>query len=255
MKPVFLIAHQRSGTNALRSILQQSKYVEDCGEAFNPNGTKYASNIFHFLRLDDNYKYLSPNNNITRFLQFYEYLRILSDKRICIIDAKYDSLRVFDPEVHELNAPPVIFSFFDKIGSGVIHLTRNPFDLYVSYRFAVEAGIWHWREGQDRTSAPKQISLDATDMIEFIAKRQAEQKAVNTLMNQCGNAMAIDYSELFPSDGTPNLERVSLFLGIPQFDYTIPVEKSIQAPLADLISNYSEIVDVLNTHEIGYLAR
>jgi len=245
MRLVFLIAQQRSGTTALRSALLHNHNIEDFGEAFNPDAAKYAGNLYHFLRLDNNYDLMRPGQARSRFLKYYQYIDSLADKPIGIIDAKYDMLRAFDPEVHELSEPPYLFSLLDDVGASVIHLARNPFHVYVSHRVAVETSIFHLstdddgrrREVLDNMS----IIIDVDDMVDYISKRVFESDLISKSLGYCSSTIKINYDDIFTSDGEFDSEYTWGFLGLNPEKIRPYINKSVKREYRDFIENYEQV--------------
>lgn len=255
MRPVFLIANQRSGTNAVRSALMQSHFFEDFGEVFNPDGSKYAGNFFHFLRLDANLQLLKPGLSTKRFLDYYSYLNILADKPFGIIDAKYDSLHLFNPEAHPLLAAPALLALIEKVGGSVVHLTRNPLQIYISHVFAVQTSVWHVRSDDSNRPRNVKMNIDIVDMIHNIDKLTKERAAIQNFLNLCSHVLTIDYSDLFSRDGAPDLGTIWRFFDLSPQEFTPLINKSIRQPLKSLLENYEDVEAALREYGmIEYMA-
>lgn len=251
MKPFFMIAHQRSGTTALRATLLMHDQIGDCGEAFNVEGHRYLENYFHFLRLDNNRALLSLGNSTLRFLKYYEYLCEVTTKPLGLIDAKYDSLRLFDPESHELGAAPALFKLINEVNGSVVHLTRNPFHIYVSHQFAVSTGVFH----VDHAGAsPRDVTLtiDVADLLFYVERRVRERQLVSEYVRECFSAATFDYSEIFLHDGL-YLAPLCAHLGVSHESMSPPLRKSITTPYAQLISNYEAVIRSLSDNGYGDL--
>lgn len=245
MKPVFLISHQRSGTTALRSVLSMHDRIDDCGEVFNLEGSRYLANYFHFLRLDDNRRLLEPGKSKARFLAYYEHVAGSLDKPVGILDAKYDSLRLFDPESHELDKAPKLFYLVNEINGSVIHLTRNPFHVYVSHQVAVLTGKFHVPHEGRAVDAELRIQIDIADLLFYVARRNRERESVDQFCRQCESRLTIDYREIFVTPEQIHLDRVYDFLGVAPGEAKPAIRKSISKPYSQLISNHAEVCQAL----------
>lgn len=245
-----MVAHQRSGTTVIRATLQVHEAITDCGECFNLEGAKYVHNFFHFLRLDDNRRLLYPGNSRLRFLQFYDYLATISEKPIGLIDAKYDALRLFDPESHEFGAPPALLSLLNDIGGAVIHLTRNPFHIYVSHQVAVQRGMWHITAGTPSICDPGSLLIDIADLLWYVTRRCRERTAVDEYLAECHETLTLDYDEVTTLSGGLKLDAIWSFLGLTPRVISPPLGRTITEPYSSLIRNYEEVVHALTTN--GY---
>ena len=202
------------------------------------------------MRLDDNLELWKPGNNLTRFLKYYKYLSDLADRNIGLIDVKYDMLRAFDPEVSELYSYPALFDMVDKVGASVIHLTRNPFQIYVSHRLCVETSVFHLKIGAERQLFDKisrhSISIDIQDMIEYIGKRLEEQADINHYVKFCTHRLSVDYKDLYIENEGMNLDLLWKFMGLAPQECTPELVKSVQKPYSEIIANYGSVVQALN---------
>src|SRR6266496_2941546 len=109
---IFLLARARSGTNALRLILDGHPEIFGLKEIFhlqagNSVGTG-ETNYFTFLRKQvktDPLK-LIPADNEQLFLEYLAYLRGFTGKRFILMDVKYTSTHHILKSFKAMGSPP-----------------------------------------------------------------------------------------------------------------------------------------------------
>ncbi|MEM6615068.1 MAG: hypothetical protein AAF619_00920 [Pseudomonadota bacterium] len=131
-------------------------------------------------------------------------------------------------------------------GWKILYLRRqNILKQIVSNAFAEAAGIYHHRQGQN-TKRPNQIDIPVDKLYRSISWRltqlDAERKALNGL----------DYLELLydrdletPDSQRQTFERIQSFLDVDVINLKARLQKAVNRPMSQLISNYDEVHSAL----------
>jgi predicted nucleic acid-binding Zn-ribbon protein len=256
---VVLLSRQRSGTNALRSILATHPDVFSFNEVFNlpdrdsEDPLLRESNFFTFVErhAGGDVRQILPDHHERLFLDFLDYLRCLSDKRYAIIDVKYNM-------THLLASPwlrpgtPYLFKLLARHRLHVLSIRRRN---YLRYLLSVEkanhSGLYTVDSSQ-RDYSDQPYRLNPLHALREISSCAEEDELIGRCLTLIDDSLLLEleYADLFPGDGTviapDSLSRFSAWLGISnQFDLDPEYRKQSSLPLHEAIENYDEIVAVL----------
>lgn len=242
-RPIFLIAHPRSGTHALTSKFQQKPNLFVFGEIFNPSADSevYPSNYYHFLRAMQDTPLASPKNAETRFDAYLTYLKERARNLRFLVDIKYDTLHLFDAEHREIAGAPGIFTFLIKHNLPIIHLKRNMLHIYISHLNAMTTNQWQLVEGEE---AKKQnLYVDIDDMLAFLDRKTFEVQHISRFVRGTDSYIEAWYEDLFGPDSTDAWQRLSNFVGLENLgDEPATFKKQITTPYEQLIENYDQLI-------------
>jgi LPS sulfotransferase NodH len=244
--PIFLIAHPRSGTHALASIIAQKPDIFAFGEVFNPSPDSeiYPANYYHFLRALQDTPLASPKNAETRFHSYLAYLSGRAGDARILVDIKYDTLHLFDAELRDISAPPSIFSFLSDQDVAIIHLKRNILHIYISLMNAAATNQWQVAPGEAIKRGA--LFVDIEHMLDFLSRKAFEQKQVSRYVRSTGRCIEVWYEHLFGPGAIGAFQNLSAFLGLDQLAVsTSAFAKQIDRPYCELIENYDEVAAAL----------
>lgn len=128
-----LLARQRSGTNALRSVLESHPDVYCFNEVFNyPDRYSQDSwiretNYFTFLEryAGGDVERVMPDKAETLFAEFFEYLRTFTDAPVIVVDVKYNQTQFFQPVFGAVLGRPHMLRLARDSGMRVLRITRR----------------------------------------------------------------------------------------------------------------------------------
>ncbi len=251
--PLVICAQQRSGTNALRSILGQHDQINDFNEVFNDRGsgknnTLPQSNFFRFYRnLILKYPDLTiPNKENKRLIwdYFMKHLSSLSPKDFMMLDIKYNSWHHFNTTWHNPSAEPHLMNLLKRRDIQVIHLLRkNTFRQYLSGRHAVLSQKWHYQDNTEIDRIP--FSIDVKQCENFLKKIQKTTELYTSWLEYYPHCLQLSYEDLF--DGVELQEEAKIALqNFLQLDSPLSSQSLLKkSPIdyAELIENKEEVIE------------
>ena len=262
---IILLARQRSGTNALRSILGTHPHIFCLDEVFNLpfRHSEYAltrdTNFFSFLTRyahADIYK-MFPDKHETLFLDFLEYLRCFSSKRYIVLDVKYNTTHFLAKTWLDSIVSPYFFELIEAHRLTVFRLTRKN---YLRYVVSV---LKAWRSGRylvpvtDVNHEDGPIWLEPQYVLNELDKCYREDQIIEQRFSAYDKHLSLDYAELFPNpDGVASndlLSSISGWLGVPgQFTNQCQVQKQSYLALAQTIENFEQVAKALTGTRFEY---
>ena len=232
---IVMIARPRSGTNALRCVLNSHPDVLCLNEVFSiadrtsKDRLMRETNFFNFLvrYANGDVTRIFPDQHETLFGAYLEHLRSLSNKRFILIDVKYTTM-------HFLTAPygrsyPYLFHLIRKFGLRVLHLTRkNYLRCALSQLKAETSGVWGCRGSRPSAYTDRRIAVDVSQLLERLRASAAEDQMVVDYFHDYDTFLPCDYQQIFAgasagSDGTvevdvvysnPDAENVTFLWGL-----------------------------------------
>jgi hypothetical protein len=210
-----LLARQRSGTNALRSVLGTHPDVCCFDEVFkiearfSKDPMKRASNYFTFLEqyCAGDISRAFPDRHEQVFADYCAYLRGLTAKRLIVVDVKYNSTHHISGVWRSI-ADPTIFDLLKANGIGVLQVTRrNLLRCLLSNMKAWESKRYHVPEGVPPPDV--RVSLPAQWALAKMECWSAEDECVAAAFHGYRFYKRVDYADLFP-DASGAVERAAL---------------------------------------------
>jgi hypothetical protein len=266
-----LLARQRSGTNALRDVLDSHPALFCLPEVFQSQPSPKArheveANYFNFLdeRRDQVKRVLtSEDAQEALFLEYLGFLGSFSEKPQIVVDIKYNSAHNVDAPWRDLAAEPTLFAYIRRNNVRVLNLKRrNYLRYYLSWVKTEQTRKYHLHaSGPDGVVKVEDegIVLDIEEMFFRLELCQAEDRLIHRMLGGYPNYMAIEYEELFPRIGAPPadavLERIAEWMGVePDFRKSQPrYRKQSVLPLEEAITNYDEVATALRGTDFEYV--
>jgi LPS sulfotransferase NodH len=266
-----LLARQRSGTNALRDVLDSHPDVFCLPEIFQAQPSPKArheveANYFNFLdERRDQIKGVLTSEEAQEelFLEYLGHLGTFSEKSRMIVDVKYNSAHNVDAPWRDLAAEPTLFAYIRRHGMRVLNLRRrNYLRYYLSWLKTEETRKYHLHaSGPEGTAKVEDqgITLDIEEMFFRLELCQAEDRLIHRMLGGYPSYLAIEYEELFPRIGAPPadvvLERVAEWMGVEaDFRKSQPrYRKQSVLPLEQAITNYGSVAEALRGTEFEYV--
>jgi hypothetical protein len=266
-----LLARQRSGTNALRDVLDSHPQLFCLPEVFQAQPSPKAryeveANYFNFLderRGEIKGILTSEEAHEALFLKWLEHLGSFSEKPQMVVDIKYNSAHNVDAPWRDLAAEPTLFAYIRRHGIRVLNLRRrNYLRYYLSWLKTEQTRKYHLHaSGPDGAVKVEDegVELDLDEMFFRLELCRNEDQLIHRMLGGYANYMAIEYEELFPRIGEPPadavLESVAEWMGIgPDFTKTQPrYRKQSVLPLEQAITNYGAVAEALRGTEFEYV--
>jgi hypothetical protein len=266
-----LLARQRSGTNALRDVLDSHPGVFCLPEVFQAQPSPKArheveANYFNFLdERKDQVKLVLTSEEAQEelFLDYLRFLGTFSEKPRLVVDIKYNSAHNVDAPWRDLAAEPSLFAYIRRNGMRVLNLRRrNYLRYYLSWLKTEQTRKYHLHaSGPDGAVKVEDegIAIDLKEMFFRLELCQAEDRLIHRMLSGYSSYLAIEYEELFPQIGAPPadavLRRVAEWMEIePDFTKTQPrYRKQSVLPLEQAITNYAEVAAALGGTEFEYV--
>jgi hypothetical protein len=267
---IVMLARQRSGTNALRDVLDSHADIYCLPEIFQSQPSPKAhleveTSYFNFL---DEHRprvkeiFTSAEAQERFFLEYMEFLRSFASKRYMLVDIKYNSAHNVDGPWRDISGEPTLFEYIRQNGMRVLHLTRkNYLRFYLSWVKTNLTGKYHLHASGALASprVEEGLTVDIEDLLFRLGLCQSEDRLVIRNLGGYDRYLAIEYEELFPRIGGPPsgevLGHIAEWLGIADdFPKTEPRYRKMSAlPLSKAITNYEEVAAALRGTELEYV--
>ncbi len=262
-KLVILLSRQRSGTNALRSVLESHPKVHCFFEilSYAEADLQRKESFISFAKNQCGDRYDDPDNHLSIFKEFVHELHGMHDKEITVIDLKYNSTHHVSARWAELHERP-LFIWFQEARIPVIRLQRNNYlKVLLSDQIAGLRQQWHDRESGGRPENLNAVVPNEQGDMEYLLHRlrslQLEDGIIDAFFSNYDYLCQVTYSEMFPELGCELhqdvLQRVSDFLEIAcDFNPTPWSSKSVPRPLWEVITNWKQVSATLRGTEFEH---
>ncbi|HEV8397068.1 MAG TPA: hypothetical protein VGQ37_22455 [Vicinamibacterales bacterium] len=251
-----LLARQRSGTNALRGVLETHAEICCLNEVFQLADRRSAdpliraSNYFTFLEhyCAGDVTRSFPDRQPELLAAFLEHLRSLTPKRLIVLDVKYNSTHHLTDVFREMLTPP-FFKLVKDRQIRVLHLTRgNLLRCLISNLKAWRSDRYHVLDGQPPTDG--RISLPPQWALEKMNGWLAEDELVAAAFEDYASYKRVDYTDIFPdlsgAIGPRALVDLASWFGVRNaFHNHTTFSKLSSLPLDQTIENIEEVRTVL----------
>jgi LPS sulfotransferase NodH len=246
---VLLLAHDRSGTHLLRSILNRTGRIaapsEVCNASMAPSHQKLS--FFEFRRAhltngaNSPYPTAQTQGHVIR--EYFDFIKsVYPDKDIVVLDVKYFHVHNFNLFWWDFSTAPFLLRYAKRYRIRIIHLVRkNVFQTAMSCLYTKQSGVW-------RASRPEQLNkITITVDCESLRRR----------ISQIGNAISlfdkwllgcdrirITYEALAGPSPQATLESLSAFLDL---DSVIPFKPRVvktTPPYEHCIANWGEVKEL-----------
>lgn len=249
---ICIIATGRSGTHALRSLLQQETWITCLDEVLNPElQRKLPGSITEFLdrmlRLMPEWK-MNGKTAEALINDYFTYLQNLVLESVPLIDIKDEDLSMLDwPREKQDDRPPFLSQIMDK-GYPIIRLTRrNWLAQYASQELARQTNKWVLNKGTKIKNKSTKLKIDPIRILKVLEYFENREKRFHRWLSDYPKIAWLHYEMLLDgyrlsSSARTEIERVVGRSLDPYFS----VRTVKQAPPIDqLIENYDEIKVIL----------
>ncbi len=275
---IVLLARQRSGTHALRSLLESHADIFGVEEVFhlkdaqepNPGLPIPETNFFTFVKryVRGDIHQLLPVDYEPLLLAYLEFLRGLTSKRYLVLDVKFNIVHHVTRNFQPLAGPPYLFELILKHGLRTFLLTRkNYLRAFLSVVKTRATQNFHLAAGLPGTVDPR-IKINVKELLFELKRWRAEDELVDSSfttfpshydsqLNYRQKYFTWDYADLFDPHGeglAPRFSnRFSNWLGIPnKFGRQSAFQKFASLPLRETIENYADVVKALRGTPFEY---
>lgn len=268
-----VIGAQRTGTNLLREILNTNERIAMLGEILMPSpAPAHWDNFCRTLPVRSvvpaNYR--EAQALLNQYFQFVEY-RIRNhwadNKKSAIqafgVDIKYNQLTRIAPADWGMGSlSPFILRYLQGRQATLIHTSRNLIHGAISTLIAAQRHFWHNYEG---TVIERKYDIDLEECLGCM-RTILHQRALflsaarDCMVVECQYERLLDDLQRSASladipDGPGPLRDIVLALGVPfRFRFDRQLQKAINVPYSELISNYDALVKRLLASEFSALA-
>lgn len=262
---VVLLARQRTGTNALQSVLDRHPALACTREVFHPEPDEHEHlaadrNWFRFLQrrgVDGIVAAMTERDGKEHaFTEFLLELQAGTQKPRVLLDVKLNSTHHLDGPWREPLDDPAMFRFIRRHELRVLHLRRrNHLRTWLSLLTANRTGEWMRAGGS--AAEPPPLALDPQELLRTLRRWQAQDEHVAERFPPGERCLRLEYEELFPRLGGgaahAQLARIADWLGIDEtFAQAEPeYRKQSARALTAVIENYGEVEAVLRDSEFA----
>ena len=247
-----LLARQRTGTNALRSVLDTHREICCFDEVFkledrtSDDPLKRASNYFKFLEhyCAGDITRAFPDRHEQILVDYLAHLRGLSAKRLLVLDVKYNSTHHIS-DVWRSIGDPTLFDLMKAQGMGVLQLTRrNLLRCLLSSMKGYASKRYYVRDGMPPPDV--RVTVPTTWALTMLERWTAEDAFVASAFQEWPFFKRVEYTDLFP-DGSGAmtvgpLRDLAQWFGVDDaFTNRVSLSKQSSLPLDQTIENFEEL--------------
>jgi hypothetical protein len=259
-----LLARQRSGTNALLSVLGTHPDIFCFDEVFRrddlirPDDAQIRGNYFNFVAVyaaGDPAK-VFPDRHEHVLAEYVAHLYAIAQRRHVVVDVKYNSTHHLSGVWRPLIGEPGLFGFLKARGAAVLHLTRrNYLRCLLSHLKAWESRRYYVFEGP--APADVRVSVPAAWALDEMTRWEAEDTLVAHAFHEYPLYKQIEYADLFPDASgamaMPALEDLRQWFGVSDaFINRASLSKQSSLPLNETVENMDELVKALRGTPFEY---
>ncbi len=259
----FLLARQRTGTNALRSVLASNPDIVCFDEVFkiedrhSSDEAKRTGNYFTFLEhhCSGDITRAYPDQVEPLLDAYLVYLRGLADKRLKIVDVKYNSTHHITGTWRAV-AEPTLFDLIKARELSVLQLCRrNYLRCLLSHLKAWESKTYY--EYQNPAPPDRRVVVYADWALAQFERWRLEDELVAAAFAGYPHYLQVEYADLFPdvTNAIPAgpLETLRRWFGVPdEFSNIAKLSRQSSLPLADTIENFDEVKAALTGTRYAY---
>jgi len=259
-----LLARQRSGTNALLSVLGTHPDIFCFDEVFRrddlirPDEVQIRGNYFNFLAeyAAGDITKTFPDRHEQVLADYLAHLRALARRRHVVVDVKYNSTHHLSGVWRPMIGEPTLFGALRAREVAVLHLTRrNYLRCLLSHLKAWESKRYYVFDGP----APPDVgvSVPATWALDEMGRWRAEDELVTRAFDGYAFYKQIEYADLFP-DTSGAISKSALedlrtwFAVSDDFANRASLSKQSSLPLKATVENMDELVETLRGTAFEY---
>src|SRR5581483_8344819 len=248
---VVLLARQRSGTNALRSVLKTHPEIHCFNEILNASHRHAERPVLRrqsYFRCLANHaggdaEQFMPEQQETVFLGFLDHLRRLSRFPVKVVDVKYNTAHLIALPYQRLGTCGLLELIRER-EMRVLNLVRqNYLRPYLSLKRATVTGVFGARG--DRAVEEPVVRIDVGELLWTLEQSRREDALVEHAFAGYTGYLKCEYSEVFAPEGAADpaaLGRIASWLGVdPTFGVVPKTRKLTALPLWQAIENWDEV--------------
>jgi hypothetical protein len=251
-----LLARQRSGTNALLSILATHADIFCFDEVFRrddlirPDPVQMRANYFAFLEeyARDDVTRMFPDRHEQLLTDYLTHLRRLTAKRLIVVDVKYNSTHHISGMWRPIGEP-TLFTQLKERQVAVLHLTRrNYLRCLLSHLKAWDSKRYYVFDGVPPPDV--QVAVPAAWALSEMTRWRGEDASVTAAFDGYEHYRQIEYADLFPDASgamaPAALRQLREWFGVPDgFVNRAALAKQSSLSLVETIENIDDLRDVL----------
>ena len=245
-----LLARQRSGTHALKSVLETHPAIYASAEIFHPSPRRPSAQEVNYFRFAE--RHASADREEV-FLDYLAFVGELAGKPHVVLDVKYQHMdAALDRER--------LVELIRERKLSVLNLTRRNYVRYYLSREKAERQRRWFVDGDAPADAATDtpIDVDVDDLLRTLERCRAEDDAIAAEFNRHEPRLTLDYEDLVTGDtddiAEPALARIAAWLGVPAtFPQRKPAfRKQATLPLQASITNYPDVEQALRGTGFAY---
>ena len=251
-----LLARQRSGTNALRSVLATHPEIYCFDEVFRrdhlvpDDPVQIRGNYFNFLEEYGRHDIARtfPDRHQQIFTDYLAHLRQLTPKHHILIDVKYNSTHHLSGMWRPI-AEPTLFTELKTREIAVLHLTRRHYlRTLLSHLKAWQTNQYYVLDGAPPPDVP--VNVPATWALAEFERWRIEDEHIAMAFQEYELYKRFEYAELFATgDGAMTaaaLEELRAWFGVTDaFVNRASLTKQSSLPLHAAVENFDELAATL----------
>jgi len=257
-----VLARQRSGTTALRSVLKTHPEIHCFSEILN---AKLRNSSRPALRRQSYFRWLTdkarrdpevvlPARQEELLFEYLDHLRALARAPVKVVDVKYNTAHLITLPYQRLGTF-ALFDLFREREMRVLNLVRrNYLRSYLSLTRAQASGVFGTRGDQLPGEAPVRLEVGA--LLWTLERDRQEDAIVDHAFSGYEAFLRCEYAEVFPVQGTADpaaLQRIADWLGLePSFGVEPKTSKLTALPLWEAIENWDEVEEALRGTRFAY---
>lgn len=258
-----LLARQRSGTNALLSVLGTHPDIFCFDEVFRldnlvrPDPVQIRGNYFTFLEeyAAGDVTRIFPDRHERLFADYLAHLAALARKRLIVVDVKYNSTHHLSGVWRPI-AQPTFFDYIKSQGAAVLHLVRRHYLRgLLSHLKAWDSKRYYVFDGPAPPDV--RVSVPLPWALHEMERWRAEDESVAAAFVDYPFYKQVEYSSLFP-DTSGSIQAHALtdlreWFDVPDaFVNRASLTKQSSLPLAATVENMDEVVAALRGTPFEY---
>ena len=250
---VFMFSRQRSGTNALNSILNKHNDVLCTWEIFTDD-KNLNYNFWSYVNKSNISFYYYRMHPIEIFDNFIKYISNSTNKNIIVIDVKYNGINSINYIwFSSFFDTPDIIKYIYKNKYNILQLTRyNLLDQYISIIRADFTKQYTFYDNSEEKYFS--FNLDINKFKKFIKSAKKEDAYFKKLFHKCNNYLTLDYNELFTNNFLSEyaINKLQKFLNIDNLKNIKSDVKKIIKDKSKIINNYNEVIKFCKDNNLEY---
>ncbi len=249
---IFMISSGRSGTHAIRSILNQFDHLKVYEETFNQDMQRQTEGDFtrfldRLIKINSDWS-LSAKFADEAITKYFEYLKSLSSNKTAVIDIKDEQLRLLDWPVIGLNKPPRLLNHIIKSGMPILRFTRkNRLAQCCSLMIAQRTGVWSVSNKQNITEKQMYLTINKEDLLRDLEGFEKSEELIDQWTAGLSQLTKFNYEDSFINGAASDHLKLKIkdHLGLEISENIPPSSVKIVNGYQKYIINFDEVTEWL----------